>query len=617
MFKVIKSFTSVYDAADWLDKNKLEGVSIETKDTLKSYGLKNIPYGRYHVVTKAAPLLAPLIIPGIAAAARFIAPRIASFAARRLAVPAATGIGAMYGLREAGGAIADGLTSNPSIPAALGLAGGAIAGGIIGHKLAKRNNKKNSEKDKKYQPNHHHQGYDGPDEDDDEVEKSISYEKFEKIVIKSVDLVLKAIINEPRVPSYPIKPSPIPITGAAQDIADQHGENWGSFLQNLNNRGFVVFDYETTGFQKPQTNQPVQAAALLFRNGKIADRLNLFMNPGEPLSDWSKANLTDDQGRPITDEWVRSQMGQREAHERLINFLGNNILVAHNMPFDLDVLTKATRAHGLNFSPAGTIDTVELGRQMFPREGRGGIPGPADHKLPTLVSHILGGPHSDAHKAEGDAFATGHLLLGMLGQAQDPANGIPTSPLNKEWARQRLDSANQKYTQQQDDYKRAKDQVREVLEGTDFSSSPVHAVDAVGHILGSDMKRVGKFLGENFRGLQMDDTGMISGYTPDRPKTVKPDGNPVVSAPQTTQPASSPSPASTQQTPPPLDQSAPKPTERDVTTPTQIEPTTQPAPIEQTEQKDLLKSISKLNRAVKSASHSGTLKSAKKNLKIP
>jgi hypothetical protein len=77
-------------------------------------------------------------------------------------------------------------------------------------------------------------------------------------------------------------------------------------------------------------------------------------------------------------------------------------------------------------------------------------------------------------------------------------------------------------------------------------------------------------------------------------------------------------PASTQQTSPPPDQSAPKPIERGVTAPPQTESPASTTTTDQTEpQKDLLKSISKLKRTVKSVSKKRTLKSVKKNLKTP
>jgi hypothetical protein len=59
MKKVLKSFATAHEAVSWLSKNRLNGASIETTSTLKSFGYGRIPSGNYHVITLKSPSGAP------------------------------------------------------------------------------------------------------------------------------------------------------------------------------------------------------------------------------------------------------------------------------------------------------------------------------------------------------------------------------------------------------------------------------------------------------------------------------------------------------------------------------------------------------------------------------
>jgi len=53
MIKVLKSFTSAYDAVNWMTQNRMDDTSIEMTGTLKSMGMGPVPSGNYHVVLKS------------------------------------------------------------------------------------------------------------------------------------------------------------------------------------------------------------------------------------------------------------------------------------------------------------------------------------------------------------------------------------------------------------------------------------------------------------------------------------------------------------------------------------------------------------------------------------
>ena len=86
-------------------------------------------------------------------------------------------------------------------------------------------------------------------------------------------------------------------------------------------------------------------------------------------------------------------------------FCGDDVLVAHNAPFDAQFLTADIRKHE-STAPRGVIlDTCNMARKVYP--------GLANYKLGTLVQH-LGIPSTAFHRAEEDAAYCGHLFAKMV-----------------------------------------------------------------------------------------------------------------------------------------------------------------------------------------------------------
>jgi len=118
----------------------------------------------------------------------------------------------------------------------------------------------------------------------------------------------------------PKKPrsQPAPYAGEGQRVFDG-ATSWRDVVQNLGKGEFIAFDFETVGFDADpvtgemlRTGLPVQIGLVRIRDGQIVERLNLYMNPGVPLSGWSKDNLKrydPETGKMIqmTDEWLATQ----------------------------------------------------------------------------------------------------------------------------------------------------------------------------------------------------------------------------------------------------------------------------------------------------------------------
>ncbi|SDY70700.1 DNA polymerase-3 subunit alpha [Evansella caseinilytica] len=169
----------------------------------------------------------------------------------------------------------------------------------------------------------------------------------------------------------------------------------------LTEETFVVFDVETTGLSAVY-NTIIELAAVKVKDGEIVDRFESFANPHEKLSPLiiDLTGITDDMvaDAPEIDDVLR------DFHE----WAGDAIFVAHNASFDMGFINAGYQKIGYNQAANPVIDTLELGRLLYPTF--------KNYRLNTLckkfnielVSH---------HRAIYDAEATGHLLWKMVKDA--------------------------------------------------------------------------------------------------------------------------------------------------------------------------------------------------------
>lgn len=153
----------------------------------------------------------------------------------------------------------------------------------------------------------------------------------------------------------------------------------------------VVLDTEATGISF-KNDDLTQIAAARVENGKISDWFVTFVNPGQPIPD-DIVHLTH-----ITDEDVAGAPSPEEAVARLVDFIGNSKVVAHNVGFDKSMLTK--HESGKPLEQNIWIDSLDLARIALPRM--------KSHRLIDLIT-AFGGPKS-THRADDDVAATCALL---------------------------------------------------------------------------------------------------------------------------------------------------------------------------------------------------------------
>ncbi|MGD7008376.1 PolC-type DNA polymerase III [Metabacillus sp. 84] len=169
--------------------------------------------------------------------------------------------------------------------------------------------------------------------------------------------------------------------------------------RHLEEAVYVVFDVETTGLSAVY-DTIIELAAVKIKNGEIVDRFESFANPHHPLS----ATTIDLTG--ITDDMVKNAPEVKEVIARFKDWIGDDVLVAHNASFDMGFLNAGyTRLLGEEKAANPVIDTLELGRFLYPDL--------KSHRLNTLCKKF-DIELTQHHRAIYDAEATGYLLLKML-----------------------------------------------------------------------------------------------------------------------------------------------------------------------------------------------------------
>lgn len=178
---------------------------------------------------------------------------------------------------------------------------------------------------------------------------------------------------------------------------------------------FVVIDTETTGL-RPTSCEIIDIAAIRFRNYKPVEKFSILLSSKKPIPN----EITSING--ITNQMVAGQPLFQQVAQSLVDFVGDDNLVGHNLPFDLsfiirygaDVTQKKRKYYDTLTIARRTIKQL---RKKWDREFEEYIidyesDGIENYKLLTLCQWY-GIQNPEAHRAESDALATGFLFKAL------------------------------------------------------------------------------------------------------------------------------------------------------------------------------------------------------------
>ena len=170
-------------------------------------------------------------------------------------------------------------------------------------------------------------------------------------------------------------------------------------LQSSYPNNYVIIDLETTGLN-PETDEIIEIAAIKTVGHEKTDVYNKLVSISKPLSPEiiKLTGITDamlkDEGVPLTD-----------ALGGLIDFIGDQPLIGHNIDFDKGFLLKSCAAFGFPMIVNRSVDTLKLAKRYVKDYG--------SYKLEALKDKF-GFKQNESHRGLNDCETTGQLYRKLM-----------------------------------------------------------------------------------------------------------------------------------------------------------------------------------------------------------
>ena len=165
---------------------------------------------------------------------------------------------------------------------------------------------------------------------------------------------------------------------------------------------FCVLDLETTG-GSPADWEITEIGAVKYRAGELLGTFQTLVDPGAPIPP-SIVLLTG-----ITHAMVVDAPEIETALPSFLEFIGDSVIIGHNVRFDLSFLNAAAIRLGYGKLANKSADTAALARRLIRQEVR-------NLRLGTLAAHFRS-PTKPNHRALEDARATAHVFHALLERA--------------------------------------------------------------------------------------------------------------------------------------------------------------------------------------------------------
>ncbi len=162
-------------------------------------------------------------------------------------------------------------------------------------------------------------------------------------------------------------------------------------------RPIVMLDFETTGLSPDSGDRITEVAALRIVGGEIRERYVSLVNCGVRIPSF----ITQLTG--ITQGMVDSAPPSQRVVAELLDFIGGDMLAAHNASFDEKFLKAEGWRIGRPTGHCGLVCSLKLARRLYP-----GLP---SYKLGNLSSRLGIVFRGTAHRAEADAEVSAEVLL--------------------------------------------------------------------------------------------------------------------------------------------------------------------------------------------------------------
>ena len=160
---------------------------------------------------------------------------------------------------------------------------------------------------------------------------------------------------------------------------------------------YCVLDLETTGLSF-RTEKITEIGIMKVKNGEVIDEFECFVNPEKPIPQ-RVVEVTN-----ITDDMVKDAETIDKVLPKVLEFVGDSVLVAHNADFDIGFLKYNAKQLGLTLDNT-YLDTLRLAKELFPDYKK--------YKL-GIIAQNLGIEVLVAHRALDDVDTTVKVFKVML-----------------------------------------------------------------------------------------------------------------------------------------------------------------------------------------------------------
>lgn len=166
----------------------------------------------------------------------------------------------------------------------------------------------------------------------------------------------------------------------------------------LSTTDFTAIDIETTGLV-PRYDEIIELAAVRYRNGVAVDSFQSLVKPNNPVDDFIE-ELTG-----ISNQMLETAPSIEDMLPSFILFLADDILVGHNINFDINFIYDT--CCDIELDPVGNdfIDTMRIARRLYKDW--------PNHKLDTMAE-ALGLSSRDKHRSIVDAELSAECYLAMI-----------------------------------------------------------------------------------------------------------------------------------------------------------------------------------------------------------
>ncbi|MDY0291414.1 MAG: 3'-5' exonuclease [Desulfuromonadaceae bacterium] len=165
----------------------------------------------------------------------------------------------------------------------------------------------------------------------------------------------------------------------------------------LSSRPIVVLDVETTGISVAKGERVIEIGAVRVVEGKLGERFSSLVATSRPISPGALAI------HKITPAMLAGQPTPEEVFRDFASFIGGDILVGHNVGFDMRFLAAEFARLGQRLTNSSYC-TLKLSRLCYPQL--------RSHKLEILGRYLFGAlPEVRHHRALDDAELAARVML--------------------------------------------------------------------------------------------------------------------------------------------------------------------------------------------------------------